>query len=813
MNIDKHKQNTACRSIVAVCVLPILLTCNQRACSQIYRWDNGQVIPGTEEITLTEASNLAGLPLMYGDFSRRELVAINMSEADLSQADFVSSRLARVNLEGSNLSNATLDRTNFWNVEFKDANLEGASIRGAEFHSPKSLLAEQFYSTGSYQAKDLRGVRFLEFDVNGWNFNGQDLRHAYLPTTANLANSDFTDATINYSVLAGITAEQLYSTASYQTRDLRGVTLSVDSSGWDLSNLNLSGAELGGGNLNDSTIKYANLSITNEQLYETASYKSKDLRGVTFGNNFRRIGNSTSWDFTGQDLTGAGFSGTVFDRAEKFAETNFTDANIAGVDLSHAVFGGFSTEHLYSTASYRAKDLRGIILDNNDLTRWNFADQDLTNAWLSSDLFAISSKLTDAVFSNANLTNVTLSGAELTNADFSGAFIKGADLRATRGLTQTQFYSTASYQERDLSFVQFGAHDLSNWEFSNMNLQNANFQGADLTNASFDGANLFGADFRETKGFTPSDSTILRNTILPDHRIRGLHLSEGDSLTLSARSYRAFGGSEVIVEEKLIVESGAVLEIGTHPAGFDIAYDGLVIKEPIPIEIHGVLRIFQPSNVWQNFNSGDKLKLFQWPDPLEPDNRFSSVELPAGRWDLSNLYTTGEIYLEAAYRHDGDLDVNYSLDQDDINRLSAAIRGGRDQTYDLNQDHLLDQQDLYHWIHEFKQTWIGDANLDGEFNSGDLVQVFQASQYEDGIELNSGWADGDWNGDGEFDTGDLVYAFQDGGYEMGRRATQAVPEPPANMWMPTLIMVWAFVGRERCRVRKQVCPPAIWKKW
>jgi ELWxxDGT repeat protein len=50
----------------------------------------------------------------------------------------------------------------------------------------------------------------------------------------------------------------------------------------------------------------------------------------------------------------------------------------------------------------------------------------------------------------------------------------------------------------------------------------------------------------------------------------------------------------------------------------------------------------------------------------------------------------------------------------------------------------------------------GDANGDGIFDSGDLVQVFQRAEYEDGIPTNSTFEDGGWNGDQEFDTGDLV---------------------------------------------------------
>ena len=71
-------------------------------------------------------------------------------------------------------------------------------------------------------------------------------------------------------------------------------------------------------------------------------------------------------------------------------------------------------------------------------------------------------------------------------------------------------------------------------------------------------------------------------------------------------------------------------------------------------------------------------------------------------------------------------------------------------------------------------TSPGDANLDGVFNSADLVAVFIAGQYEDGRDGNSHWEEGDWNCDGEFDSRDLVAAFQAGGYTAAARiSTQA----------------------------------------
>ena len=73
---------------------------------------------------------------------------------------------------------------------------------------------------------------------------------------------------------------------------------------------------------------------------------------------------------------------------------------------------------------------------------------------------------------------------------------------------------------------------------------------------------------------------------------------------------------------------------------------------------------------------------------------------------------------------------------------------------------------------------MGDANMDLEFTSSDMVQVFVAGLYETG--QTATWAQGDWDGDTVFSSSDFVVAFNDGGYERGLRDdVAAVPEPSA----------------------------------
>jgi hypothetical protein len=129
----------------------------------------------------------------------------------------------------------------------------------------------------------------------------------------------------------------------------------------------------------------------------------------------------------------------------------------------------------------------------------------------------------------------------------------------------------------------------------------------------------------------------------------------------------------------------------------------------------------------------------------------------------------------------GDFNGNGSLDAQDIDMLTDQIVGALNSPLsDLNGDSQVDLLDHRQWVVSLKNTWYGDADLNGELNTGDMVAVFQAGEYEDLVPLNSRWSTGDWNGDKEFNTTDLVTAFQDGGFERGpRQAAVLVPEPTA----------------------------------
>ncbi|MCA9166223.1 MAG: hypothetical protein KDB23_01085, partial [Planctomycetales bacterium] len=114
----------------------------------------------------------------------------------------------------------------------------------------------------------------------------------------------------------------------------------------------------------------------------------------------------------------------------------------------------------------------------------------------------------------------------------------------------------------------------------------------------------------------------------------------------------------------------------------------------------------------------------------------------------------------------GNVNYDETIDARDIDRLCAAVLDGENSyEFDLNRDGTVNHTDVATLVKDVLHSVVGDANLDGIFNSRDLVAIFQYGLYEDSLERNAGWSAGDWNCDGDFTSSDLVVAFQSGKYQ------------------------------------------------
>jgi uncharacterized protein YjbI with pentapeptide repeats len=749
------------RQVWIACALQIVFAA---ACwADIFRWDNRQRIPGTEGITPGPGVQLDHRNLDHADLQNKNLTSASFSGANLRRAHFAFSNLRSADLtnavvagaiflrttgftkeqlyatasykakdlqaiqlsnidqysrdlsgwdfSGQNLSGAGLVAANLTNADLTGANLTsaglsaaklagasltGANVTGARFESttPLGLTKEQLYSTSSYQSKDLRGISFRTFghgleshnNLTGWDFSGQNLTDANFDQ-ASLTNVDLAGAVVkgaSFDRARGFTKEQLYETASYQSQDLPRIGLGgIDLTGWDFSGQNLAQANFAEATLTDAdftgtVVTAANFAVargfTKEQLYATATFKSKNLQNI--GLAFQNLANV---DFSGFDLGGASFAFTTLTNA------NLQDATVTQADFSATTSSGFTKEQLYKTANFQAKDLQGISLSNNDLTGWDFSGQ--------------------------NLSNASFAASKLANAKLTGAIILGANFNSVSGFTKEQLYSTGSYQAKDLRGFSVSPDwfpsetDLTGWDFSGQNLTGAGFDFAILTNASLRGANLTsahlssayltntdftganlskanlweatletsnltgtnltdtyfvsatltnvnltGADTRGSQGLQLA-SVVSRNAILPDGKVTKLDLAMSDRLlvrdddgfvpptdTVGVASRSPIA---VTVHDRLAMAGGSVLQLlfDADPWG------SLISFEPgIPVELGGSLELKFADDVDLRSQVGRTLRIFDWTG-VSPTGQFD-LSGPYV-WDVANLYATGEVTLIA----------------------------------------------------------------------------------------------------------------------------------------------------------------------
>ena len=530
----------------------------------------GEIIPGTEDITLgpnIDLSNwneptrnlqtavIQGVDLNGANFSNswvdRARFTSNLSDslfdsASLTDTYFENSDLSRARFVGADLTNARFQMSTF-----ADTNLDGATIAGANFIGSDQLTKEQIYSTASYLASDVQRVSFSEMPMQGWDFAAVNLAGSAFARSdlsdATFANSDlspiyfyrsdlsrvdFTGAMIanaSFREVDGLTADQIYSTRTYEDKMLGSISLrevnlpNIDLSGQsmidsDIRETNLRGANFRGADLSrtffvDSPISNADFTdakitaagfferskITESQFYSTASYKSGDLSGIRLFDV-----SMAGWQMNGKDLTGSYIEGGS-NVGTNYADSNLSNAvlkrlSMDDADLSRAIltnvrferlngldsakFDGaainrarfinsdITFEQLSSTQSFRDRDLSGVQMDGNSLANWDFENQNLTRAVF------VDSNLTGASFRGADLSNATIRLSSLGGSDFEDAILYETYLQGNGStqMSRTQFESTASYSQNDLQGNWFVEFNMDGWNLRGQKTSRQQFQ-------------------------------------------------------------------------------------------------------------------------------------------------------------------------------------------------------------------------------------------------------------------------------------------------------------------------------------------------
>ena len=290
--------------------------------------------------------------------------------------DWSSDRTSPRNLQYADLSGLDLSEANFHFVQLNHAKLSGANLEGVNFIGA-DLTSADLTDSNLFQAD--MGTIFPPFRpvLKDAKLNRADLTETVF-VAADLTGADFTDAIIlgaNFSSTDGFSRQQLTSTASYKSKNLEGVTLGGhDLSGVDFSSHNLfaadfSGADLLNTNFSDSIITWSSFSnvtdtFTQDQLYSTASYENKNLRGVSLANTSNSLKSIVSgWDFSSQDLLASSF------RYANATQADFTSANLTHAEFwkTHLAGANFSGAVLKGTDFRDVADLGSAVFSKETL--------------------------------------------------------------------------------------------------------------------------------------------------------------------------------------------------------------------------------------------------------------------------------------------------------------------------------------------------------------------------------------------------------------------------------------------------------------
>ena len=100
----------------------------------------------------------------------------------------------------------------------------------------------------------------------------------------------------------------------------------------------------------------------------------------------------------------------------------------------------------------------------------------------------------------------------------------------------------------------------------------------------------------------------------------------------------------------------------------------------------------------------------------------------------------------------GDFNGDGVVNVADLDALTVEVLAGTDNPqFDLDSNGIVDADDRIFWITDIKDTFLGDANLDGKVNAADLNTLALSWQST----AATSWSQGDFNGDGNVNASDL----------------------------------------------------------
>jgi uncharacterized protein YjbI with pentapeptide repeats len=294
---------------------------------------------GTGWVPKPEAPRaLAGAYLEGACWPSVDLTHANLSQADLGDADLREANLTKADISQADLRRAQLHRAALQEVEATGAQLARANL--------SSACAKQ----GCFYGADLEGADLGEAVLQGASFEqakltraglqGADLRQALL-WGAEIEEADFSGADLRGARLGGLRLREAnFRGACFAGAELCSCDLEyMDLPGADFENavLNsalLTGSVIPGGNFTHAWLKGARLADIDRQ---GATLRGADLRGATF-----HMGSSRS-GLVGSPIASegsrTGFYTDDYDEQSYKAPEEIRKANLCGADLRGAQLG------------------------------------------------------------------------------------------------------------------------------------------------------------------------------------------------------------------------------------------------------------------------------------------------------------------------------------------------------------------------------------------------------------------------------------------------------------------------------------------
>lgn len=295
--------------------------------------------------------------------------------------------------------------------------------------------------------------------------------------------------------------------------------------------------------------------------YAAESFANEDLTGMDFSGRDLTGANFSGATLEGTNFTGANLTGASLGRAKRLSGAIFDDAVIKNAQFTSMTFSDIAASQLYSTASYKDKDLGAIRFsalpypissEILSLAGWDFSGQRMSGSY----------------FMTARLDNGNFSGADLSRGTFANIYANGAD------------FSYANMQNVGMGFFPEGAES--------MGIRNSNFTGVDFRGVAYQSETP--SEYFVTYS---SNGNTFRNFIGADGRIVNFAMAsasdklvvrkyadrDGNANTISATlasgtSYAMTGGTMTLENEAsfriggaLSLEDGGNLEINLSKAG------------------------------------------------------------------------------------------------------------------------------------------------------------------------------------------------------------------------------------------------------